>query len=270
MGVHGLLTYCRPIQTHANMNLRGLNIGVDAFSLFFLFKDEKEKFKKYLEGMIALDHSLTFILDRRANKEKKDTLIARKEQRKEAKDEMERLEEYVKTPEFAELNEDEQGFVIAKIQKKKKESWHVTKEYTKWFTELLESLGDKCKMEWAKEEADSVLIGRKWDVIISSDSDIIVCGAPRLWMARGIGLQHNEILGEKFRSFIGLSSPEQMKELAFLVGCDVHPERVVTIPVALSWLRFYGNLDKIHERMPAKLNSTLLTEYKRLVESGAL
>jgi 5'-3' exonuclease len=96
----------------------------------------------------------------------------------------------------------------------------------------------------AKEEADTVLSKGGYDVIITSDSDLLILGSTILIPQSDY---HYEINHEDFMKHVGLNQ-EQLYEMAFLSGCDVQPKKFLDIDAAISLLRFYGSLDAIQKK----------------------
>jgi len=237
------------------MKVRGHRIGIDAFSLFFLFREKREEFKAYLEGL-ALDHKLTVVMDKRAAKEKREVVDERKELRKEAKAVAEATS--VAVSESGELDEQQQEILKKHIALKERDAWCLYPEYVSWFKTLLHDLG--IVLEWANEEADEVLAAGEYDVVISSDSDLLILGVKRLWIYKG---KHTEIRGDEFTRFIGLEG-EQLFQLAFLAGCDVQPRIIVPIKIAVSWMRFYKSLNIIQRKYPDVVTMKDLEDYEKL------
>ena len=246
------------------MDVKDLRIGVDAFSLIYLFKERRDDFKAYMEGLVACSSSILFVMDRRASKEKLEVVKERREVRNEAKAEAVSLTSFVNSSEFEELDEKCRAVIEKLIAEKERAAWHLYPEYMKWLLEMLKGVG--VAVVWAPEEADAVLASSEHDVIISSDSDMLILGARRMWLPRGVGLQHNEICGKEFLQFVGLRG-EQLYELAFLAGCDVHAKSLMSVGEAISRLRFYGSIAKIHERHPKMVGAEELEKYRKLRET---
>ena len=259
MGVRGLFTYCNPIRKKANMNLTGLHIGIDGFSLFFLFREDRAAFKRYIEKVKACG-TLTVVIDKRAAKEKREVVQERKELRKEAKAEAISLTSFTQTPEYEELDEEFQAVLDRVIAQKERAAWCLYPEYMKWFLEMLNTLD--IPYTWAKEEADSVLANDTYDVVISSDSDLLILGCRCLWLPRTDG-NHGEINGEEFRRFIGLNG-EQLFQMAYLAGCDVQPRSLMSLKEAVSRLRFYGSIYSIHRKHPEIVSIQELENYEKI------
>jgi 5'-3' exonuclease len=207
---------------------------------------------------------MVFVMDKRAAKEKREVVEERKEQRKEAKAEAESLASFTQTAEFEELEPKQQEMLEKLIAQRERAAWHLYPEYIKWLGELLKKYN--IQLVWAAEEADIVLAKGNYDVIVSSDSDLLILGARRIWIPRGIGIQHNEINSAEFIKYMGLEG-ERLFELAFLAGCDVQPKPLMTMAEAVSRLRFYGSLQGIHKKHPELVDNNNASEYSRLRES---
>ena len=260
MGVRGLMSYCRPIRQHANMTQRGKTIGIDAYSLLFLFRERRDDFKAYLQGLVELGHTMTFVMDKRAQKEKKEVVDERKTVRAEAKAETTQLTTFTQTDEFDGLDDDQRRVLEKYLELKRRDAWCLYPEYVKWMKGMVLSLG--IQIQVAEEEADSVLAKGNYDIVISSDSDLLIHGARVLWIPRGVALQHNEIRRDKFLEFMGLGQ-EQLYELAFLAGCDVQPKKFLAIDSAVTLLRFYGSLSIIQQKK-SLLTQDDLDSFKKL------
>ncbi len=115
----------------------------------------------------------------------------------------------------------------------------------------------------AEEEADSTLAKGDYDVVISSDSDLLILGVKALWIP---GKHTQEILRDDFLNILGLEG-EQLYQLAYMCGCDVQPRKIVDIQSAVSLLRFYGSLFKVYERLPTTITKDDIDQYMRLKES---
>ena len=269
MGVRGLFTYCNRIKHYTNTNLTNLRIGLDGFSLIFLFREDREAFADYLRHLLSAKHTLVLIMDKRAQKEKREVVEERKEQRKEAKAEASTLISFTKTAGFEELDSKQQFILEKLLAQKERAAWCLYSEYVKWFCSLLQTLG--ITIVWAEEEADTLLAKGDYDVVISSDSDILILGARKLWIPEVKYTKlnttpifcHKEIDGKEFLQYIGLSG-EQLFEMAYMAGCDVQPHSLMPIKEAISRLRFYGTIENIHKKHPELINSEHLEKYDKL------
>ena len=266
MGVRGLLTYCKPILQPVSTNERPVRIGIDAFSLLFIFREHRAEFVAYFQRLLDAGHTLTVIMDKRSMKEKKEVVNARKDIRTEATSVVSSLTDFSHSEEYEELDEKQREVLERHLALKKHDSWCLYKEYITWFTGVLRDLG--ICLQWAPEEADTVLAkGARdgtYDVIISNDTDLLILGVPRLWLpSKRYGESHSEIVGSTFAKFLGFQG-EQFVELAFLAGCDVQPTIILPIKEAIGCLRFYKSLDSIHARRPAVITDAHMKTYKNL------
>jgi hypothetical protein len=263
MGVRGLLTYCRKILKHADMTVQGFRIGIDVYSLFFLFREKRDEFRKYLEGLKGLNHVLECIIDTRAQKEKECIVAQRKEVRKEASVQVKQLNTFKESDIYEGLDEQQRLILERYVNLKERDAWCVHKSYITWFRQMLSELN--IELIVAEEEADILLSKGNYDVVVSSDSDLLIHCVKRLWIPRGTrwGIQHNEIDGEEFMKYIKLTHT-QLYPLSFLAGCDVQPKKLVPIDDAIQLLRRYETLEKIHEKFPLTLTSEHIEAYYRL------
>jgi hypothetical protein len=253
------------------MNVTDLHIGVDAFSVIYLFKEEREAFEAYMRGLLMCagkQGSLTFVMDRRASKEKMEVVRERREQRNSAKAEANNLASFAKSEEFEQLDSAAKHVIENLIAEKEQAAWHLYPAYLKWLEGMLSSLS--VTMTWAEEEADEYLASlTNHDVIVSSDSDMLVLGVKCLWIPKGVALHHNEIVGAEFLNYVGLEK-NKLFALAFLAGCDVQPKSLMPVNEAVSRLRFYGSIEQIHARHPAIVTDAHMAEYNRLSASKNL
>jgi len=266
MGVRGLLTYCKPIITPVNTNTSALRIGIDAYSLLFIFREHRDVFTAYIKGLIDAGHILTVVMDKRAVKEKKEVVESRKGIRDEATTVVNSLTSFSGTDDYKELDDTQRAILQRHIEMKKYDSWCLYKEYMTWFTGMVTGLG--ASLSWAPEEADTVLAAAakdgKLDVIISNDTDLLILGVSRLWLpSKSRDGTHGEILGTTFVKFLGFQG-EQLFELAFLAGCDVQPNIIMPIKDAIGCLRFYTSLAAIHARRPSVVTESHMEMYARL------
>jgi 5'-3' exonuclease len=259
MGVRGLLSYLKSCHVihHADTKITGWTFGLDGFSLLYLFKEEREDFKNYLTTM-KTKGSLTVVMDKRAAKEKKQVVEERKEARKEAKAEANAL---VSTLACAELDEKQKEILQKAIAQKERQAWGLYPAYMKWLLEVLEAL--EIPVVWAEEEADEVLAAGDYDAVVSSDSDLLILGVRRLWLPRGVGIQHNEVCGDAFLKLVGLKG-DQLLELSYLAGCDVQPRSLMSVKEAIGRLRFYGSMEALRLRHPELVSEEDMKGYENL------
>ena len=114
----------------------------------------------------------------------------------------------------------------------------------------------------AEEEADSYLAKGNYDVVVSSDSDLLILGVKALWIPG----KRTQILRQDFLNILGLEG-EQLYQLAYMCGCDVQPRKIVDIQTAVSLLRFYGSIFKVYERLPTTISKEDIEQYMKLKES---
>ena len=263
------MSYCASLKTTPPRYPRPSRIGIDAFCILYLFRDNTEALEAYLRGLLSHGHTLTIVVDSRAAKEKQDTVVSRRSARAAAAAGAEALTEFIATPEFDEMSLYEQQAVNRKLLFHQRDAWRVKGVHLRTFASLAETLG----LTWvmAESEADETLAALSKSgavqIVISSDSDLLVLGVETLWIPSVNGA-HAQLSGLDVRRFVGLAG-DRMYELAFLAGCDVHPQMLAPIAVAISWLRVHGSLAQIHARFPDKVTESDMADYAALRAPGA-
>ena len=74
---------------------------------------------------------------------------------------------------------------------------------------------------------------------------------------------HAEINEKDFKKFIGLEG-DQLFELAYLSGCDVQPNSLMSVKDAVGRLRFYGSLRGIYKMHPEIVSKEHIEKYENL------
>jgi len=237
MGVRGLMSICKSIRREV-VPIQNKKIGIDAFSLIFLFRERRAEFQAYLQALAAGGNMLTFVMDKRAQKEKKEVVDGRKEVRAEAKTEATEITSFTQTDEYEGLDPQQRKILEKYLELKRRDAWCLYPEYVKWMKDMVSSLGIPIVM--AKEEADTVLASG-YDIVVTSDSDLLILGAT-IWIPSTGG--HSEIRHSDFMRLVGLSQ-EQLYEMAYLAGCDVQPKKHFGIEQAIELVKKYGTLGNI-------------------------
>ena len=250
MGVRGLMSYCKPIRRKADTTTTR-RIGIDAFSLIFLFRERRDDFRAYLTALSG--HQLTFVMDKRAQKEKKETVDERKQVRSDANQEASEITTFTQTDEFEGLDPMQRKVLEKYLELKRRDAWCLYPDYVKWLKGMVTDLGIPIVI--AKEEADTVL-AKGYDIVITSDSDLLLHGCT-IWIPQS----NEEINHNDFMNHVGLTQ-EQLYEMAFLSGCDVQPKKFMDIDAAVSLLRFYGSLEAIQKKRGLLTDSELELWYK--------
>jgi hypothetical protein len=253
MGVRGLMSICKSIRREADP-IQNKKIGIDAFSLIFLFREKRLEFQVYLQALAA-GNTLTFVMDKRAQKEKKEVVDGRKEVRAGAKTEATEIISFTQTDEYEGLDPQQRKILEKYLELKRRDAWCLYPEYVKWMKEMVTSLGIPIVM--AKEEADTVLASG-YDIVITSDSDLLILGA-NIWIPSSNG--HSEIRHNDFMRLVGLSQ-EQLYQMAYLAGCDVQPKKLLNIEVAIDLLKRYTSIEEIPD-----LDKSHIEAFKTLKKS---
>jgi 5'-3' exonuclease len=265
MGVRGLFHSLQSIRRPGKLlPQKGLRIGIDAFCLLYLFKEKQDKFLEYIDNLLLLEYNLTFIMDKRASKEKSVVVEQRKEARAEARGEAKELEEFLSTKNLEPKEKENLTLQLERLQQK---AWQLSSEHIEWFLSMIVSKG--ISLQWAKEEADPLLARGPFDCVISSDSDMLILGCSCLLVpkqSKSNSIEHDVYFYKDVLTFLSLH-PGQLYELAFLAGCDVQPNSITDIETAASWLRFYGSLENLSKRKKDIITEKHLELYKHLYET---
>lgn len=249
MGVKGLYTHLRPYRTDLYVHTMQalyptpLRIGVDALSLLYKYK---AAFKEILPLVLALKaqgHRVVFVFDGKASQEKQEEVAARREARTAAASQATGLREFVSTSSFQAMDAKAKELLEYSLARLEYQGWHVSREVRKEFQDLLKEA--EVPFVKATTEADDVLVdlvsAGKLDVVISSDMDYLLAGAPRLWIPsrRGAAGFEEMVLEEVLRGE-GVSR-EGLRDAGILCGVDELKGKVSVAPAtAIGWIRHYG------------------------------
>ena len=262
MGVRGLLTYLSPIQKPVELNLcKRWSIGVDVMYILYFFRDDKAALEQYIKTLLLQELQLTFVLDGKADEEKKDCLAKRRAVRSKAAEDVEQLQADLQSDT---LNQDEREILEQRLRTKESEAWQLSHKHKQWFLDFVKGLG--CSVILATKEADTLLASPLYNAVISADTDILVIGCKRMWIPiRNVtGILHKEYDADDMWKVLGLDTRHQLLELAFLAGCDVQTKPILPFDKALSHVRFYGSLFHIHITHPEIVSEELLKKFVAL------
>lgn len=256
MGVRGLLTYLSPIQTTIDLqHYKGWRVSVDTMYVLYLFREDTDALMDYVKGLLAIPLTLTFILDGKADEEKRTCIEKRRDARVASAEEAERMKKKLESPE---LNQEERADLQKKILQKESDAWQLTSTHKQWFLGFVKAMG--CSIVKAEKEADALLASPLYDAVITSDTDILLLGCKRMWVPTVLGL-HKQYLEEDMWKILGLDTRHQLLELAFLAGCDVQTKPILPFDKALSSLRFYGSIFYFHICHPEIISDELLKQF---------
>ena len=264
MGVRGLFSslkaYAVPVHPEDEQPLR---IGVDTYALFYKFKESLDDLFAFIKSIQCDKHTIYFVMDGVAPPEKQEELALRRAQRKEAAQQAKALREFLNEPSAQELAPDAREILEKKIKQYDNESWVVYKELRERFTEKATALG--YSVHFSEGEADNDLLRMaltgQIDVVVANDMDYFVGGVERLWIL------HKDIQGmrEFQRSAVSRAMkihPTAWKDIAILAGYEKTPQlRRVPAATAISYLRFYGSLERLLERRKELLKENTVEDF---------
>jgi 5'-3' exonuclease len=270
MGIRGLLSFCSPIQKHQDiLSTPASRIGIDAYCIFYAFKNDIERAEGLLRCFHAAGHTCTLVVDKRASALKQQTVKQRVEQRTAASSRASLLEEFKASAEFQELTPQQRRSIDEMIRCKQAESWHMTPALLERYKEACEHL--EIDVIYAEEEADTALAQGvkegKWDIVVSNDSDLLLLQVPQLWMISAKSLSTvTSVDLKEFYAFTGLNAQTAV-ELAAVAGSDIYPAVTLPIAQAVSWLRYYGSLGVIHKRFPSVVTAEIMEKLPGVYET---
>lgn len=186
MGVRGFLSYVKKKIPLINpLDVEHQRIGVDIHGLLYIWQDDIQGFKKFLEAFKA-HHSLIFVFDGEAPAEKKDLLQKRRERREHSTLQAHVLTQFLASEEGRQLDPKSRQHLESQIKILKASTWSITKEYRETIIQLLKD--SQQPIVFAKGEADEELVvlekQKRIDVILSSDMDFVRFGVNRIWIPR--------------------------------------------------------------------------------------
>jgi 5'-3' exonuclease len=258
MGVKGLYTYLRPyrhdiyVTSSAPLPEKNrLRIGVDAMSILYKYKSSYKDIYPLLSCLKGQGHRIIFVFDGKPPAAKEEEVKERREARQAAGAQASALKEYLATdPAAAALppTSRERQILEFSVARLEFQGWNMSRTIRKEFQEKLKEM--EIPFVKADGEADGVLndlVGAgKLDVIISTDMDFLLTGAPRLWIPTRKG-------GDGFEEIVlaELLDGEGITQAGLLdagILCGVEPlrgELTVLPPAAFSWMRYYKGMDAL-------------------------
>lgn len=253
MGVKGLYGYLKAYRHDLDQQqlIRPYRIGLDAMSLLYTYKATYSDLIAWLRDLKAAGHQLVMVLDGKTPAEKAEIVKERREVRAGAGAQATTLKSALTSPD-TNLTEKERRVLEYSLARLEFQSWNVTKQVRQAFQEALKEVG--VLYVKAAAEADDVLVdlvgAGKLDVVVSTDMDYLLSGAPRLWIPcrRGINTFEEIVLSD-------VLTGEDLDDTAFrdaAILCGVEPLRATKISVpahtAFGWLRLYRAIEGVLAR----------------------
>ena len=250
MGVRGLLSYVKKKIPLINpLDVERLRIGIDAHGLLYIWQDDINGFKKFLEAFQA-QHALTFVFDGEAPTEKKELLQKRRERREHSSLQAHVLEQFLTTEESKNLDTKSRQHLENQIKMLRASTWSITKEYRERIITLIQAQG--FPIVFAKGEADAELVAlekqKQIDVILSSDMDFVRFGVNRIWIPRFRDTNY-----DTFDLDIPILCDEEdipieaLADVATLCGSEFEYSSI-SPSEAFGLMRYYGSLKNLAAR----------------------
>lgn len=219
----------------------------------------------------AVGHTLSVFVDGIPPKEKMAELANRRSQKEIAYQQAKALKTFLQDEKKAgELSEDARRVLEKQIAAYESESWCIRKEIRERFLQQCEE--KQISVHYCKGESDEELIRRslrgEFDIIIANDMDLFVGGVERLWV---LGKTQQDPLFLEFRRSLlsqklGLHS-SAWTDVALLTGYEKSPElKRCSAQQAITYLRYYGTLERLFEKRPELLKERTLEEYQKARE----
>lgn len=256
MGVRGFLSYVKKRIPLINpLEVEPQRIGIDTHGLLYIWQNDIESIKNFLQAFQTVGHSLVFVFDGEAPAEKKEFLQKRKERREHSGLQAHALEQFLGTEEGAALDPKSRQHLERQIQMLKASTWSITREYREKIIALLQAANQK--IIFAKGEADDELVAlekqKQIDIILSSDMDFIRFGVNRIWIPQ-FKASAFSVYDFDLPIFCGEEdiNIENLADVATLCGSEFEYS-AITPSEALGLIRYYGSLENIQKIRPSLL-----------------
>jgi hypothetical protein len=269
MGIKGLYTclksYAVPILYSHEIPSR---LALDAYPFLYKYREDISACMTLFESMRSAGHTLSIFVDGTPPKEKLEELAHRRQQKEVAYQQAKALKLFLGDKEkSSQLNEEAKQILEKQISAYEVESWCIRKE-------VRESFLTQCKerqfpLRFCEGESDEELIKASLkgdcDIVVANDMDLFVGGVERLWV---LGKTVQDPLFLEFRRSlvsqkVGLHSSAWI-DVALLTGYEKCPLlKRCSASQAITYLRYYGCLEKFFERRPEFLKSNTLEEYQK-------
>ena len=247
MGVKGLYTYLKAyrhdIYTGTIPEEPKLRIGFDAMSMLYKYKAAYEDIYPVLKDLLSKGHKLFFVFDGKPPVEKEAEVKERRDARTSATTQANTLRDYLGSDTVPKKEREVLEYSLARLEF---QGWHMTRDIRHTFQKALWDLG----IPYVKSvsEADDVLTdmvgSNKLDVVVSTDMDFLLSGAPRMWIpTRNYGFE--EIILQEVFDGEGLTQP-MLLDAGILCGVEGLRGKVsISSHIVFSWMRYYKSIEAI-------------------------
>jgi len=259
MGIRGVWTLFRSIFKRVNpLQIDKLTIAVDIFSLVYTYRTHLDGLLDLIRVWSENGHSITCVWDGVAPKEKREIINERRNARDTATDKKHGLEHYLE--EYGEqLSEEDKIQLNTAISSLSWQGWHLTSALKR---EIQEKLGPKVEHIFAAGEADDLLLemafsdNKKFDIILTLDSDIFAMGAERIWRLLRIRGKWiiEDISVENVCNTWGINL-SQLQDACFLAGwdrCHLTGTSYMPFENAVNRVKFYQTWSAVIEKFHSK------------------
>jgi 5'-3' exonuclease len=248
MGVKGLYSYLKHYRNEIDPREQPpRRIGIDAMSILYRFKGDKEEIKAMLNGLKGVGNTILFVFDGKPPAEKEREIQSRKDAKTEAASQAESIGSFLRSDGAKELDSNSREVLEVSLQRCQNQSWHMTREMRREFQEELWNMD----IPYVKSvsEADDVLIdlvaAGKIDTVISTDMDYLLGGVKVLWIPTKKATFHFEELRQSEILEGENLMPMSLIDAGLLCGSEERQVKGVPCSVAFTWMSHYGSLEAL-------------------------
>ncbi len=269
MGIKGLFTclksYAIPALYSQEVPSR---LAVDAYPFLYKYREDISSCMSLFEAIRSVGHSISIFVDGTPPKEKLEELAHRRSQKEVAYQQAKALKLFLGDKEkSAQLNEEAKQILEKQISAYEIESWSIRKDVRERFISQCQE--KQFPLHLCKGESDVELINASMkgecDIVIANDMDLFVGGVERLWV---LGKTAQDPLFLEFRRSlisekVGIQ-PSSWIDVALLTGYEKCPSlKRCSASQAITYMRYYGSLERFFERRPEFLRNAKLEEYQK-------
>lgn len=256
MGVKGLFTVLRPYAERIRMPYQEQRYAIDCYPLLYRFKE----ISHILEFLSSLPGTKILFVDGVPPKEKRGELQARRSLRENSAEKAKSLRDFLGTDAASELDSHALSILSTQAASYDAEAWSIKRGLLDELLVAVQEMGIEVRR--CKGEADPDLVKAgvdgEVDVVVANDMDLFVGAVPVLWILHG-----NDLFEFRHLDICRQTGTSAWPDVAILAGYEKCMElRVCSAYQAVIWMRFYGSIERLFDRMPAIFEGHGLEEYQ--------
>ena len=269
MGIKGLYSCLKAFSIPVSFAQESPSrLAIDAYPFLYKFRENIDACLDLFEQMRKVGHTLSIFVDGTPPKEKMEELASRRQQKELAYQQAKALKLFLQdTEKSSQLPEEAKQVLEKQIHAYEIESYSIRKEIRQTFI-------DQCQakhfpIRFCKGESDDELIQAslkgECDIVVANDMDLFVGGVERLWV---LGKTQQDPLFQEFRRSL-ISQKLGVHEsawidIALLTGYEKVPLlKRCSAQQAITYMKYYGNIERFFERRPDMLRNNTLDEYTK-------